>query len=161
MVDIINALIKDKLGSISLKSIFSGFMAIIVTLVTMVTTGNIGKVAMRVVGNVDTKSTAIAIEITNYTFNTLKDETGYSSYKLEIKDGENWKEVPILGANKDIVTGDIKPLASSARIIEVNIVGLPLSYLKAGTYRLTKTFLSGEAATAEFTVTEAVAQQAA
>lgn len=159
MADIINALLKDKLGSISLKSIFTGFMAIIVSLITMLSTGNTGKVAMRVVGNVDTNTTAIAIEISNYTLETVKDEAGYSSYKLEIKDGENWKEVQILGANKDIVSGDIKPLASSTRVIEINIFGVP--YLKAGNYRLTKTFLSGQAATAEFTITEAVAQQAA
>ena len=159
MADIINALLKDKLSSVSLKSIFTGFMAIIVALITMLSTGNTGKVAMRVVGNVDTNTTAIAVEISNYTFSTVKDEAGYSSYKLEIKDGESWKEVAILGANKDIVSGDIKPLESSTRVIELNIFGVP--YLKAGDYRLTKTFLSGEAATAEFTVTEAVAQQAA
>lgn len=159
MADIINALLKDKLGSISLKSIFTGFVAIIVTLITMLSTGNTGKVAMRVVGNVDTNTTAIAVEISNYTFETLKDEAGYSSYRLEIKEGESWKEISILGANKDIVSGDIKPLASSTRVIELNIFGMP--YLKAGDYRLTKTFLSGQAATAEFTITEAVAQQAA
>ena len=159
MADIINALLKDKLGSISLKSIFTGFMAIIVALITMLSTGNTGKVAMRVVGNVDTNTTAIAIEISNYTFETLKDEAGYSSYKLEIKDGESWREVSILGANKDIVSGDIKPLASSTRVIELNIFGMP--YLEAGDYRLTKTFLSGQAATAEFTIAEAVAQKAA
>ena len=156
MADIINALLKDKLGSISLKSIFTGFVAIIVTLITML---NTGKVAMRVVGNVDTNTTAIAVEISNYTFETVKDEAGYSSYKLEIKDGESWREVSILGANKDIVSGDIKPLASSTRVIELNIFGMP--YLEAGDYRLTKTFLSGQAATAEFTITEAVAQKAA
>lgn len=159
MADIINALLKDKLGSISLKSIFTGFVAIIVTLITMLSTGNTGKVAMRVVGNVDTNTTAMAVEISNYTFETLKDEAGYSSYRLEIKEGESWKEISILGANKDIVSGDIKPLASSTRVIELNIFGMP--YLKAGDYRLTKTFLSGQAATAEFTITEAVAQQAA
>ena len=159
MADIINALLKDKLGSISLKSIFTGFVAIIVTLITMLSTGNTGKVALRVVGNVDTNTTAIAVEISNYTFETLKDEAGYSSYRLEIKEGESWKEISILGANKDIVSGDIKPLASSTRVIELNIFGMP--YLKAGDYRLTKTFLSGQAATAEFTITEAVAQQAA
>ena len=159
MADIINAFLKDKLGSISLKSIFTGFVAIIVTLITMLSTGNTGKVAMRVVGNVDTNTTAIAVEISNYTFETVKDEAGYSSYKLEIKDGESWREVSILGANKDIVSGDIKPLASSTRVIELNIFGMP--YLEAGDYRLTKTFLSGQAATAEFTITEAVAQKAA
>ena len=79
MADIINAFLKDKLGSISLKSIFTGFVAIIVTLITMLSTGNTGKVAMRVVGNVDTNTTAIAVEISNYTFSTVKDEAGYSS----------------------------------------------------------------------------------
>lgn len=161
MVDIINAFIKDKLGSISLKSIFTGFMAIIVALITMVSTGNVGKVAMRVVGNVDTNSKEIVVEISNYTFSTVKDEAGYSGYKLEIKDGDSWKEVPILGANKDIVSGDIKPLTSSTRIINLGTPILGITLLTAGDYRLTKTFPNGEVATAEFTVTSAAAQQAA
>ena len=161
MVDIINAFIKDKLGSISLKSIFTGFMAIIVALITMVSTGNVGKVAMRVVGNVDTNSKEIVVEISNYTFSTVKDEAGYSGYKLEIKDGDSWKEVPILGANKDIVSGDIKPLTSSTRIINLGTPILGITLLTAGDYRLTKTFPNGEVATAEFTVTSATAQQAA
>lgn len=161
MVDIINAFIKDKLGSISLNSIFTGFMAIIVALITMVSTGNVGKVAMRVVGNVDTNSKEIVVEISNYTFSTVKDEAGYSGYKLEIKDGDSWKEVPILGANKDIVSGDIKPLTSSTRIINLGTPILGITLLTAGDYRLTKTFPNGEVATAEFTVTSAAAQQAA
>ncbi len=158
---IIESYLKSLFENISLKSIFTGLIAAIVALFTMISTGNTGKLAMRVVGEVNTNSKEIVVEISNYTFNTVKDEAGYSGYKLEIKDGDGWKEVPILGANKDIVYGDIKPLTSSTRIINLGTPLFGITLLTAGDYRLTKTFPNGEVATAEFNVVAASASQAA
>ena len=148
MASIIENYLKGLFENVSLKSIFSGFLAAIVALFTMISTGNTGKLAMRVVGEVNTNSKEIVIEISNYTFNTVKDETGYSGYKLEQKVGSEWKEVPILGANKDIVSGDIKPLTSSTRIINLSSPFLGITLLTEGNYRLTKTFPNGEVTSA-------------
>lgn len=161
MLETLEALLKKLFEDVSLKSIFSGFLAVIVSLVTMISSGNTGKIAMRVVGEVTTSSQEIVVEISNYTLSTVKDEVGYSGYKLEVKNGEEWKEVPILGANKDIVYGDIKPLASSTRIINLGTPLLGITLLTAGEYRLTKTFPNGEVASASFNVTAASASQAA
>lgn len=161
MASIIENYLKGLLENVSLKSIFTGFIAAIVALFTMISTGNTGKLAMRVVGEVNTNSKEIVVEISNYTFNTVKDEAGYSGYKLEQKVGGEWKEIPILGANKDIAYGDIKPLTSSTRIINLGSPIFGITLLTEGDYRLTKTFPNGEVASAEFNVASASAQKAA
>jgi len=158
MATVIESYLKELFKNVSLKSIVTGFFAIIVALFTMISTGQTGKLTMRVVGEVTTESKEIVIEVSNYTMNTVRDEAGYSNYKLEVKSGDEWKEVPILGANKDVTYGDIKPLTSATHIISLTtpLLGIPTS-LSAGNYRLTKTFPDGQTATAEFNVVEAKA----
>ncbi len=158
MAAVIEGAFKELFKNVSLKSIVTGFFAIIVALFTMLSTGQTGKLAMRVVGEVTTESKEIAIEVSNYTMSSVRDEAGYSNYKLEVKNGDEWKEVQILGANKDVAYGDIKPLTSATHIISLTtpILGLPTS-LSAGDYRLTKTFPDGQTATAEFNVVDAKA----
>lgn len=153
MAAIIESAFKELSKNVSLKSIVTGFFAIIVALFTMISTGQTGKLAMRVVGEVTTETKEIVVEVSNYTMNSVRDEAGYSNYKLEVKNGEDWKEVYILGANKDIAYSSIKPLTSQVYVISLTmpLLNIPTT-LSVGDYRLTKTFPDGQTATAEFSV---------
>ena len=115
-----------------MKSILSGIIAFILGITSVFSGGQFFKVSIAVVNEVTEQSETINLEISNKTLLTASWDDYFS---LEKKNGEEWKQVEIIGSFLDYAAV-LSPFHTQKQTIDIKkMFG---DYLSKGEYRISK-----------------------